>query len=525
MINNMYIVKKYIVCFIFFVGVLTSCDNETIDNAVVNREGTDIVSMELILEQKEFVLKPFLVTDSFIHFVVPHQYDLSNATLTLTHNGDKIYVDGIEQISGKTRTNLSDFANPIQYKVVSSKGEDKIWTVIVYDLPVLIMNTPDGKPITSKEVRTEGCVVQLFDTDGHFYNLGTAGIRGRGSSSWKQEKKPYNLKFDKKQEILGMNKSKHWILLANAYFDRTQLHNATVFEIARMTDMPWVQKGEYVELILNGEHKGLYYLCEKVGAEKGKIEIGEKSPEVLPQDCGYLLESLFCLDERADTTVFPANYFNTHILNQSGDEVSHGFFGWEIKEPEDNTESQYNYIQNYMINLEKMIRDSLELGSYREFFDLESAANWWLVEELCLNEEASRTKNVYLYKPSGSKKISMGPPWDLDAWTFGMYGTKKFWANKTTLYFNYLFKDPAFVAIVKSKWRKYKQDWMTKIPLYIDEQYEKIYRSALRNEKMWTKWNGLNYYGIKTYEEIVEDMKSSFMEQLQWMDQQIESFS
>lgn len=51
-----------------------------------------------------------------------------------------------------------------------------------------------------------------------------------------------------------------------------------------------------------------------------------------------------------------------------------------------------------------------------------------------------------------------------------------------------------------------------------------IHQSALRNEKMWPDWQELNQYGVKSYQEIVEEMKESFLKQLKWMDYQIMNF-
>ena len=82
--------------------------------------------------------------------------------------------------------------------------------VVIHDLPILIITTPDSLPIDSKTERKEGCLVKLV-TNNEELNLGTAGIKGRGNSTWVEPKKPYNIKLDKKAEILGMKKSKHWI--------------------------------------------------------------------------------------------------------------------------------------------------------------------------------------------------------------------------------------------------------------------------------------------------------------------------
>lgn len=327
-----------------------------------------------------------------------------------------------------------------------------------------MIDTPDGRGIESKEFRIENCKIQLVYTDGSVSNLGTAGIKVRGNTTAEQPKKPYNIKFETKQSILDMKSSKHWILLSNPFYDRTQLHNATAFEIARLTDFPWVQSGKFVELFLNGEHKGLYYLCEKIDVEKDRINIDKLKVKDIDDDTitgGYLIES----DVYKESQTLKEQYtFVTDYFNRTGSSTAHspGFswvLGWFLKSPdEDVPEEQLNYISSHMNTMESLIYDDEHLleGTYRDYFDIETAINWWLVEELCCNEEATRSKNLYMYKKREDNKIYVGSPWDFDALTFGFSGTVHLWVKNTALYYRQLLKDPYFIKRVKEKWEIYK---------------------------------------------------------------------
>lgn len=460
--------------------------------------------------------KPFLISDDAIHIIVSPYDNIESMQVRLEHTGKDVYIDNHLSLANST-FDFSDFTTPHVISLVTDSDSILKWDVIIYNLPVLVVNTPDLLPIESKIERKEGCVVSLVMEDGKVESLGTAGIRGRGNSTWEQPQKPYNIKFDKKQEILGMNKSKHWILLANAYYDRTQLHNATAFEIARLTDYPWVQSGQFVELVLNGSHKGLYYLCEKIGIEKTKINI---EPEILldERDCGYLLESYVPYEEDPSKVILPEGCFQTNIFNKTGGSWVPCTLAWEIKEPENYTKDQIDYLTESICYMERLLKDSLDSGKYRELFDIETAINWWLVEELCSNSEASRTKNVFLYKAGLNGKFCVGPPWDLDAWTFEQ-GGGNFWSKECALYFSKLFEDPVFVERTKEKWTVYKKIWEEEIPLFIEQQYNKIHLSAKRNELMWP-----DYYYSGTYEETVENMRSAFLSQIKWMDVHIMDF-
>lgn len=47
--------------------------------------------------------------------------------------------------------------------------------------------------------------------------------------------------------------------------------------------MPWAPRGKFVELFLNGNFLGNYYLCEQIKVDKNRVNI-EK------EDGGFILE-------------------------------------------------------------------------------------------------------------------------------------------------------------------------------------------------------------------------------------------
>ena len=66
----------------------------------------------------------------------------------------------------------------------------------------------------------------LLDETGSTVNAGKLKqIKGRGNSTWKGAKKPYQIKLDKKADLLSSgdaaNSNKTWVLLAN-YFAAQQ---------------------------------------------------------------------------------------------------------------------------------------------------------------------------------------------------------------------------------------------------------------------------------------------------------------
>ena len=267
---------KYTLVFLVLIFSMFSCSHDLFEEAQIDCYNSNVKKCSLIIGNQEF--DSFSIKDSTIRVQVPNQIDLSKVRINIEYGGKKITYSNNGQIENNTNAyfDLSDFTKKFKIKVYGD-SDSAAYSLIIYDLPVLEINTPESKPIASKDVRLEGCSVRVLQGN-QWEDYGTAGIKGRGNSTWNLPKKPYNIKLEKKNAVLGMAESKHWTLLANAYYDRTQLHNCVAFEVARKTDFKWVQSGEYVELILNGEDNGLYYLCEKPRAEKNRINIKELKP-------------------------------------------------------------------------------------------------------------------------------------------------------------------------------------------------------------------------------------------------------
>ena len=125
-------------------------------------------------------------------------------------------------------------------------------------------------------------------------------IRGRGNTTWQgSEKKPYKLKFKQKQDLLGMGKNKHWILLAN-FFDESLIRNRLVYNAAAAYGLAYSPKCVSVDVVMNGEYLGSYLLTEQVRIGSTRVDIDElteadtEEPEV---SGGYLLSMGIPTDE------------------------------------------------------------------------------------------------------------------------------------------------------------------------------------------------------------------------------------
>lgn len=161
--------------------LIDSITFEKIGSHKEDESGMDFVSFSLLTTEGK-LCNSFLIDDGTVHVKIPNNTNFSHLTPIFAHNGKFVTRGGNVQESGLSAIDVTDFTVPIEYYVNSETGEQKKWEIKVYNLPVCVINTPDGKPIVSKVERKEGCEIRVIDDEDEV-DLGTAGIKGRGNSS------------------------------------------------------------------------------------------------------------------------------------------------------------------------------------------------------------------------------------------------------------------------------------------------------------------------------------------------------
>lgn len=270
------------------------------------------------------------------------------------------------------------------------------------NLPTLVIDTYDGKDITTRQ---EYKYARMYRIDGEKVTVyDSMRIRGRGNSTWGLAKKPYRIKFYKKERFLGNHRAnaKNWTLLAN-HGDKTLLRNATASFIANALGQPFAPAAEFVDLVLNGQYLGNYQVSDQVEIKKKRVEIFEQEVPPVGDDAdisgGYLVEfDGFAYKEPV--------WFNTN----NGQPVT-------IKSPDDDviTEAQKDYISNYLNEFEaRLYADNYTDPNegYRSMVDSTTLASWFVGTEYTGNTDGYWS--TFAYKNKGDDKLYWGPMWDYD---------------------------------------------------------------------------------------------------------------
>ncbi len=270
------------------------------------------------------------------------------------------------------------------------------------NLPTVVIHTEGKNEPTGKEKQDELISrIMIISEDGTKLLDASGTTRLRGNASMTFEKKPYRIKFDKKQNVLDAPaKAKKWTLINN-YGDKTLLRNDLAFEIARHLKMPYVPYLTSVDVILNGEYKGNYQLCDHVEVKEGRLEIEEM--EATDNEGEALTGGYFMEIDPAVTEA--ANWF-----------ITPRWIPVSIKSPDDDvlTPEQKQYINDYFVEMEDALwaGEDDDFEKFRSMFDLDSFFRHFLVGEISGNTDTYWS--VFMYKHRGNPLIYTGPVWDFD---------------------------------------------------------------------------------------------------------------
>lgn len=271
------------------------------------------------------------------------------------------------------------------------------------NLPAIFINTESGSMEhvdADKENREEGVFYLLDEAGELLVSDSLTYIKGRGNTTWEQDKKPYSIKLANKHEILGMDVSRRWELLAN-FYDGSSMRNALMLDLAKEAGLEYTPDAEWTELYLNGVYQGLYQISEKVETGAGRVDIeGSGSGS---EDTGYL----FLMEDASRYEVAQGGKFST----DRGQTLV-------IKSPETVQEDQLEGLERLVQGFENaaVSEDGIDPDTGKtlaEYIDLDSFVKKYLIEEIAKNSDAV-TNSQYFYKKAGEPVLYAGPAWDYD---------------------------------------------------------------------------------------------------------------
>ena len=347
-------------------------------------------------------------------------------------------------------------------------------------LPVLFVNTDNGADIVDKETFPSATYYLDPMGDTSVVAFGSQEsplplqIKGRGNWTWSAfEKKPYRLKLGSKAALLGMKANKHFALLAHADDPHGFMRNTVGFFLAERFELPWTPKQRPVELVLNGDYRGLYFLTELIRVDKDRVDITEQEDLCTDPDSitgGWLVE----ID----------NYdSDPHITITEGD--GHPII-FTYKTPEVLSTAQADFLTEEMKRLNTLIYGDKESGELWQYLDIEDLARFFLVQELVDNYESFHG-SCYLYRDMGeTEKWHFGPVWDFGS-SLNKSKTQPFYEGREhhNTWAPQLAQFPAFHAKLKELWERYSIDFTSDLDAHLQDFVASIEGAAANDAERW----------------------------------------
>lgn len=269
-------------------------------------------------------------------------------------------------------------------EVEADNGE--IYTV--REVPAVYINTAEGNGLSLEKGDSYTIAdIVIVDTDGTIIHQ-SGQVKVRGNSTAEVPKKPYTIKFDKKQDVLGMGKAKKWVLLASC-LDPTFLRNRLALKVSQDMGLPYTSDISYAELWMDGVYRGCYEIAEPVDDGATRVDIDVESNNGMAD---FIIQFEY---NRSDPS---ATYFTADDLR------------FEIKTPDITSEEQRLYVKYKILDIYNVIKTK-NFEEIEKLIDVDSFAKYYLLNEIFKNVDFGFSSAFFFYKDG---ILYAGPPWDYD---------------------------------------------------------------------------------------------------------------
>ena len=420
------------------------------------------------------------------------------------------------------------------------------------DLPIIIIDT-GGQPIQD-EPKIMATMRAIDNGAGQRNEVGDPanayegliGIEYRGSSSLAfYPKKSFAVETrypdasNRNLPLLGLPTENDWVL-HGPYGDKTLVRNVLAFHLARATGR-YASRWRFVEVIVNGDYRGVYVLLERVKRDNDRVNIARLEPDEVSGDAvtgGYILKV-----DKFDGAEFGGWYSDYQTATDPSRKT---FYQYHDPTPSEIVPEQEEYIQSFIGGFEDvMAQDTFadpERG-YPALVDEGSVVDYILLSELTGNIDAYRL-STFFYKDRDSNggKLVMGPPWDYNI----AFGNANYYEGESVSGFRVRFgipvddafhgpswwarllDDPALVDDLVARWRTLRSGAYAtdSVMSFIDAIAVLIDEPQGRNFERWPvldEWVWPNVTVEGSWAAEVTYLKEWLSDRLQWLDDNVEN--
>ena len=411
----------------------------------------------------------------------------------------------------------------------------------------------DLSHISSDQEQSDSGQALILSGDGEtVYAGGLEKIKGRGNTSWEQEKKPYNITLQDSVTLPGMTgQTTDYSLVSSSdlTFLRNRISNE-MGELAGTGSMACIR----VNLYINNSFEGVYELYQRITPENMNLtdleELTEQANPLRSEESLNQLTTGLTLDDWNQSITGkwwdyennPENITGGYILEADNamrysDEAS-GFIlesgaYMVAKSPAYLSEAQYQYISSYVQECENVMRESVGLDDYQAlsaYIDIPSFVGKYLVEEVSKNIDCSSTSQ-YFYKDQDGL-LHAGPVWDYD-WAYGVERIQEeidymdptgFSARDipgSLIWWQLLYYNNAFYQDVVSLYESVLYPWLNElVETGLNQWAQELSASAVMDYLRWGRVNNDSQETSLSPAALTEAARQAYMDQVE----QVRSF-
>jgi len=407
------------------------------------------------------------------------------------------------------------------------------------NLPVVLIttdiNSSTGRPyVIVDEPKVPASMKIIFRPDGtrnyltdqnttEYLNYnGKITIEIRGSSSQDLPKKPYGFTTvtangsNNNVSLLGMPKENDWVLNSLA-FDPSLMRDYVAYELSRRMGN-YSPRGQYCEVMINGEYRGLYILLEKIKVDDNRVNITTLSTT---DNSGEMVTGGYITKSDKTTGNDPVAWY-----------LGDAAFIHHSPKPEEVSAQQNTYIRKVFTDLNTAAsnkNNSLTNG-VPSFIDIPSFVDFMVISELFSNPDAYQFSTFFHKDRNG--KLRAGPIWDFNL-TLGndlfQWGFDRSWTNIHQFenfnvgapFWRNLYYNSTFKCYLAKRWAELTAPGQvlnySEIVKLIDQTAALISETVPREQ---AKWNT-----VSSHTTNIANMKTWLQTRISWMTQQYGSYS
>ena len=417
--------------------------------------------------------------------------------------------------------------------IFTKAGKHKKSKLLVTTIPVLEINvvSPDG---SSVEVGTNAKIesreemltseftlfsnIESSETS-KMYQDGFLSIKLRGATSSQFEKKSYRIEIKnnngnkKNESFLGMRSDDDWILNP-LYTDQSMMRERVAYQVWDMMNesdssvSEPASRIEYIELLINGEYRGVYGLQERIDAKQLGLD---KDYDYLYKCVGWVIPTNEEFEKAKYETEVPS--FMIESL------------------PSATQENNWEYLNKYL-NLFYRTNELSEtsIKGISELVNIDNLIDYYIFTQI-LGAYDNGVKNTYYFADVSNKGMIVRVPWDLNYVLGDTYTESNYFATKEVprwcsnphygdREFDYLMLNyPQYITpIFVERWELMKESVFNRKNVHnlIQENYTYLYESGAydRNSERWPECVAEN----------VSTMEDEFLMSIESFDNYVNSF-